>query len=275
LKDELTTEHWREHIEGWLGWLKASGKPPLTLALRKTQIRKLAHAFPERSPWGLRVDDLAGWMATHEWKPETLKSYRASMRQFYLWAMMTGRTESNPAMLLPSIRVPAGRPRPAPEAIVKAGRENLDERLALMVMLGAECGLRCTEIAALRTDNVIPDDGGWSLEIRGKGGVVRTIPLTDRLASILRCYRRDGYFFPNKTGGHLSAPYVSTLLSRNLDGDWTGHTLRHRFASVAYRAEKDLRAVQDLLGHSNPQTTARYCAVPDGAKRAAVMAAAA
>jgi integrase len=274
LKDDLTTQQWSEHIEGWLSWLKASGRPPLTIALRKTQIRRLAHHFPDVDPWELKADDLAGFMGVHGWKPETLKSYRACMRQFWIWAVTSGRTETNPAMLLPSVRVPPGRPRPAPEAIVNAGRQLLDERLALMVALGAECGLRCTEIAKLHTNNVIPDGDGWALEIQGKGGVVRTIPLTERLAGYLR-HREAGYYFPNKTGGHLSAPYVSTLLSRNLDGDWTGHTLRHRFATVAYRAEKDLRAVQDLLGHANPQTTARYCAVPDGAKRAAVMAAAA
>ncbi|HET6299160.1 MAG TPA: site-specific integrase, partial [Kribbella sp.] len=57
---------------------------------------------------------------------------------------------------------------------------------------------------------------------------------------------------------------------RLLLGDWTGHSLRHRFASAAYAVDRDLRAVQELLGHSKPETTARYVATPDGALRAAV-----
>ena len=48
------------------------------------------------------------------------------------------------------------------------------------------------------------------------------------------------------------------------------HTLRHRFATTAYGVERDLRAVQELLGHSKPETTARYVAVPEGALRTAV-----
>jgi integrase len=51
----------------------------------------------------------------------------------------------------------------------------------------------------------------------------------------------------------------------------SGSTLRHRFAMRAYMSERDLRAVQELLGHAKPETTARYAAVPDGALLAAVM----
>lgn len=273
MKDDLTTEFWKHDLDAWLVWLKASGKPRTTLTVRHVQLRKLAHAFPSVPAWDLSADDLAGWMAAQDWKPETLSSYRSALRGFWQWGLITGRTERNTAGLLPSVRVPAGKPRPAPEDVVRRGRLTPDRRLSLMVQLAAEAGLRCTEIAALHSRHVLEDLAGWSLEIRGKGGVERVVPLTPRLALELRA-RAPGYFFPSRSGGHLSAPYVSQLLSQHLDGNWTGHTLRHRFATVAYRAERDLRAVQELLGHADPKTTARYAAVPDGAKRAAVLAAA-
>lgn len=273
MKDSLTTEHWKPHLDGWLAWLKASGKPPTTLNIRRVQLRRLAHAFPESSPWDLTADDLAGWMAGHDWKPETLSSYRTALRTFWHWAVTTGRTDRNTAGLLPSVRVPPGRPRPAPEDVVRRGRLTPDRRLSLMVQLASEAGLRCTEIAGLHSSHLIEDLTGWSLEIRGKGGTIRMVPLTPRLAMELRS-REAGYLFPGRGRDHISAPYVSQLLSQHLEGEWTGHTLRHRFATVAYRAERDLRAVQELLGHADPQTTARYAAVPDGAKRAAVLAAA-
>lgn len=53
------------------------------------------------------------------------------------------------------------------------------------------------------------------------------------------------------------------------------HTLRHRCATVAYAKTRDLRAVQELLGHAKPETTAIYTAVPDDAVRDAMRAAAA
>lgn len=73
----------------------------------------------------------------------------------------------------------------------------------------------------------------------------------------------------------LSPAYVSKLISRALPAGVTAHMLRHRFASAAYRGERDIRTVQELLGHSNVATTQVYTAVPDGALRAAVEAAAA
>lgn len=54
---------------------------------------------------------------------------------------------------------------------------------------------------------------------------------------------------------------------------WTLHKLRHRFASKAYRGTRNLRAVQELLGHANVAITERYTAVDDDEMRAAMMAA--
>ena len=44
------------------------------------------------------------------------------------------------------------------------------------------------------------------------------------------------------------------------------HALRHTGATLAYRYTHDLRAVQDMLGHQDPKTTARYGRVVDRAK---------
>jgi integrase/recombinase XerD len=46
----------------------------------------------------------------------------------------------------------------------------------------------------------------------------------------------------------------------------SNHALRHTSATLAYRYTRDLRAVQDMLGHQDPKTTARYARVVDRAQ---------
>ena len=64
------------------------------------------------------------------------------------------------------------------------------------------------------------------------------------------------------------------LIARTLPDAWTTHTLRHRFASAAYAADRDIRAVQELLGHASVSTTQIYTAIPAEAARRAVASAA-
>ena len=127
------------------------------------------------------------------------------------------------------------------------------------------------------------DLDGWSLRVLGKGGRVRRVPLTDDMADQISA-RGAGWTFQgqvsdgqavlgDRTAGHLSAGRVGELVSELLPNPWTTHTLRHRFASAAYRADRDIRAVQELLGHVSVATTQVYTAVPDDAKRRAARAA--
>jgi integrase len=84
----------------------------------------------------------------------------------------------------------------------------------------------------------------------------------------------EGWLFPTGFGGHLGADCVGRLVSELMPPGWTMHTLRHRFATRAYRGTRNLRAVQVLLGHASIATTERYLSVDDSEIRAAAMAAA-
>ena len=66
---------------------------------------------------------------------------------------------------------------------------------------------------------------------------------------------------------------MSTVISRLMPPGFTMHTLRHRFATRAYRGSRNLRPVQVLLGHASIATTERYTAVDDDEIRAAMMSA--
>lgn len=254
-------------LADYFAWLRAGNVSPGTIRLRRHYLLSLQLSHPGQSLLDLDADDLTGFLSPPAWAAETRKSARGSLRSFYGWAHGEGFLAHNPAARLRTVRVPPGRPRPAPDDVFeRALIAAINPREHLMVTLAAYAGLRRGEIARVHTNDVIAD----SLRVVGKGGTVRIVPLHPALLAILEAMA-DGYAFPGRTDGHLSPDYVGKILGRLLGPNWSGHTLRHRFASRAYLVERDLRAVQTLLGHSKPETTMRYTAVPDGALRAAVM----
>lgn len=260
---------WNSHISAWNRHLSSAGRPKTTRELRTYHLKKFARDHAGIQLRLITDEHVTDWFASHDWAPQTRRGYRASLKQFFDWAIATGRRKDNPTLNLPAVKLPRTKPRPAPEDVVRAGMfGHVDARVPLMVWILASTGLRRAELAALHSDNLEFDTDGPQLRVKGKGGHVRIIPISDDLAAVLS--DRHGYIFPGRIDGHLSPHYVGKLVSRALGPGWTAHTLRHRFASQTYRVDHDLRAVQELLGHASVATTQIYTAVPTDSLRRAV-----
>lgn len=267
-----TPESWTPPIRDFLSTLAIAGAPKPTRTLRSYHLRRFAIDSGVATPWEVTIRDLREHLERRDWSPSTVKTFRSTMREFYRWAIDNDLTDRNPADRLPRVRVPQGRPRPADDDTLADALARADDRTRLMLRLAAHAGLRCREIAVVHSDDVTSDLIGWTLLVHGKGGRFRRVPIPDDLADDLA--RLDGYAFPGQIDGHLSAQHVSKLLSRALDGA-TAHQLRHRFATRAYQlGGRDLRAVQELLGHASPATTQVYTGVEVDALRRAASAAA-
>lgn len=251
--------------------MRAAGRPASTIDLRIYHLTRLAHDS-HASPLELSVDDLAAWLALHDWAPETRRAYRSSLRGYFGWLQARGRRLDSPAHLLPPVTVPRAKPRPTPEIIYREALGKAGTRERRMVALAGMCGLRRGEIARVRREDLVEDLVGRSLRVTGKGGHVRLVPVPDWLGVELS-RMSPGWVFPSPSGGHLTPHHVGVLVSRLLPKGWTCHTLRHRCATTAYRATMDIASVQELLGHSKLETTRAYVLPPDGGVRAAVMAA--
>lgn len=260
---------WGTLISEWREWLKAAGRPPSTVKLRCYQMRR----FAEVHPLGVDTKRIIRWIAESGWAPATMKSYRSALVTFYGWAHARGYVARNPTRDLPSIRCQPGTPRPAPEPALSEALTKADRRMRLMLCLAAYHGLRAGEIAQIHTDDLIPSPDGCSLTVHGKGAKDRVVPLLPRIADEL-LEATPGFLFPSPYGDHLTANCVSKLISEALPGQWTAHTLRHRFATRAYAGTHDILAVQQLLGHSRPETTRGYVLTPQDDLRAALRAAA-
>ena len=220
-------------------------------------------------------------------KATTVARKLAALRSFYRYACREGLVKENPAKLVSSPRLPQLLPAVlTPEetnrlvdgvgASEGAGKRPdalllSRDRLIFELLYGA--GLRVSELVGLNFDQV--DRTGGLLLVRGKGKKERTVPYGSKALAALEEYcRQRAARFPtgtpnaeavlvNARGRRLttrSAHRIVQQYARRLRGDTTlhPHSLRHAFATHLLSEGADLRAIQELLGHSSLSSTQKY-----------------
>lgn len=259
---------WRVEVNAWVAALRAAGRPDTTIKTRTEHVRWLATWANPRGPWDLDVEDLIIWMSGRAWARETRRGVRSSLRGFYRWGA-GARGVLDIADGLPTVRPAQPRPHPTPERDYRRAVMGAPTRERLMLRLAAEAGMRRAEVACVHSRDLVEDLGGWSIRVHGKGDREREVPLPTSLAVELRRLPA-GFVFPGQIEGHLSPRWVGTVVARLLPAGYTMHSLRHRFATSAYRVSRDMFTVQELLGHASPVTTRDYVQLDVGSRRRVV-----
>ncbi len=139
----------------------------------------------------------------------------------------------------------------------------------LLIMLLYSSGIRLSECINMKANDLELDEKiGWVR--RGKGSKDRLIILSTSLIEAVKKHlsRAAGsiYLFTNSKGQPLSARNVQKIVARaakkaGINKRVSPHTLRHSFATHLLEAGTDIRKIQELLGHSNLQTTQIYTKV--------------
>lgn len=147
--------------------------------------------------------------------------------------------------------------------------ESLKLRNKLILALLYSSGLRVSELVTLETNNVDLDER--TIRIRGKGEKDRIVLFDDATREILEEYLQkrscdSEYIFVNRHGNHLTPRYVQMMIKdyarvAGIKKKVTPHILRHSFATHLLKNGVDIRAIQQLLGHSNLSTTQIYTSV--------------
>tara|TARA_Y100000591_G_scaffold174169_1_gene150466 strand:- start:42 stop:899 length:858 start_codon:yes stop_codon:yes gene_type:complete len=143
-------------------------------------------------------------------------------------------------------------------------KTNKDIRDKAILELMYSSGLRVSEVSNLDTKDVRSNK---SIKVLGKGSKERILPITERALNSINNYikvSRDAfvneksrqYLFLGVRGGKLSDREIRRIV--NLRVGTFPHSLRHTFATHLLDGGADLRIVQELLGHNDPNTTQIY-----------------
>lgn len=250
---------WAEPLRRFRTYLVARGLSDESIALSIGCMENFAREHASMGPFEAKTDDLFEWIAAKGWSRETLRSRRTILRQYFHWAIATGRTEFDPTDHLPKVRASGVNVRPAtPVEYQTALTAAADTPWATALRLGYEMGLRRAEIAAIHTDDVrSEDDGTLFLRVHGKGNKKRNVPIPDRLLPTFT-ERPEGYLFPSRDGMPYTARHLGKMVSQYLPDGVSTHALRHSFATRKYNLSHDVYALQELLGHASAATTQRY-----------------
>lgn len=135
-----------------------------------------------------------------------------------------------------------------------------------MLLLAYACGLRVSEIIALRLKDI--DSHRMVINIKAaKGKKDRCVMLSELLLSALRSYYKayqpkewlfEGQFQEQYSTRSIQKIFSVAKIKAGIKKEVTLHSLRHSFATHLHETGTDIRIIQELLGHNDPKTTERY-----------------
>ncbi len=210
--------------------------------------------------------------------PATLARTVASIRAFYRYLVLERQLDKDPSLYVetpkPEKRVPNILSIAEVEVLLDAPRTStpigLRDKAMLEVLYAT--GIRVSELISLNVGDANPAIG--FIRCTGKRLKERIVPLgriaAETLASYLETARaqllngaEEEALFVNRQGTRLSRQGFWKMIKRyaeeaSIDKAITPHTLRHSFAVHLLENGADLRAVQEMLGHSDISTTQIY-----------------
>jgi site-specific recombinase XerD len=210
--------------------------------------------------------------------PGTVARKLASIRGMYEFLLRTERIAQNPADLVSApkaaSRLPSVMTLGQTEALLEAipTVTPLDYRDRAMFEVAYSCGLRSEEIVTLDLDSL--DFENEQVRVIGKGSRHRVVPIGEPAQEAVREYLANGRtklggatsnkaLFLSRNGRRLSTSDVTRRLAARVReaagvAGISPHALRHSFATHLLEGGADLRAIQELLGHSSISTTQIY-----------------
>ena len=279
-------------VEDWLTWLKSlGGRSNKTIIAYRNDVFNFIkfmskHFQNEISPTKLKtieLIDMRAWMAferTNGLSSRSVSRKLSAIKGFFIWLGEQENFEPTSVLAVRSPKFHNKLPRPleknaAKNLILNVKSQNkldwVSARDGAVLTLLYCCGLRISEALSLtKSDAPLTE----ILRIKGKNNKERVVPVIKIAIDCVNEYirlcpfssTRDGPLFIGVRGGPLNPRIIQKVTEKarrelGLEESATPHAMRHSFATHLLEAGGDLRAIQDLLGHSSLSTTQNYTAV--------------
>ncbi len=279
LNDEAVLERYGRYLELRLG-RSARTRQSYCSDLRSLS-EYLAASHGDLLNLDLRL--LRGWLGSMRQtglSARTLRRRVAAVRSFTAWALAEGIVESDPATSLESPKGPSQLPIVLSQTqtiqlldAAKRGERNVEQLadIALVELLYGSA-IRVSELCGLDIDDV--DFSRRVLRVLGKGNKERVVPFGTAAMQALQLWLQMGRpdwvtdisppaIFLGPRGGRIDQRRVRARIAALAEvaghpADLSPHSLRHSAATHMLESGADLRAVQELLGHSSLATTQIY-----------------
>lgn len=223
----------------------------------------------------LTVDNYLNFL-TKEYSSNSINRVLASVRSFHKFISLNHESIKDPTLYIHTHKHNEHLPIYASIQDLKVlfdsfSNSDIDIYHKTILLTLYSCGLRVSELCSLKRNDVHLSEK--ILKVTGKGDKERIIPIVDACVQQMELYlnlvRKNwqkktlSNFFINQYGRVLTRQYVHNLIKKkceecNLNPNLSAHSFRHSFASHLLDGNADLRIVQELLGHSDIQTTQIY-----------------
>lgn len=213
------------------------------------------------------------WLTTYRRivAPKTTNRRITSLKAFASWAGW-------PAVLTDYTAPTAAKtaPHPIPEGMDGVRRimqVTTNEKQRALIALCGYCGCRVAEALAARPSDI--NLSTMEITIRGKGDRTRVLPISPQAWDVIQSsvYRAFVSGDTEIIGLHdrFARRVITELGARaGLKRSISSHDLRATFATAVFDKTKDVRIVQELLGHASSSTTDGYIGVTQAKMREAV-----
>lgn len=203
----------------------------------------------------------------------------SGLKGFFNYLVFEDYRKTNPLDTIDSPKIGRKLPDTLSETEINQLIEAIDlskpqgERNRAILELLYGCGLRVSELTALKISDLFFDEG--FIKVTGKGDKQRFVPIIDTTKKYINIYRKEvrnhqsipnefkDTLFLNRRGKQLTRAMIFTIIKQlavkiNLEKTISPHTFRHSFATHLLENGADLRAIQLMLGHESITTTEIY-----------------